>query len=169
MTARILSALIARDLRALQRELEAYPTEASIWEVPPGISNPAGTLAVHLVGNLQHFVGAVLGGSGYVRDRDAEFATRGTSRSDLIRMINDTIEVIEATLPRLSDERLAAPYPVEVAGVRVRTDDFLTHLAVHLGYHLGQVDYHRRLVAAAGTVGAMGIPELATARRAGAA
>jgi uncharacterized damage-inducible protein DinB len=164
MSTRILSALIVRDLRALGRELQAYPTEQAIWEVPPGISNSAGTLAVHLVGNLQHFIGALLGGTGYVRDRDAEFAARGMARDELQRMIDGTIEVIEATLSNVTEAQLAEPFPAEVAGVRVRTDDFLTHLAVHLGYHLGQVDYHRRLVAAAGTVGAMGIPELATAR-----
>jgi len=165
MPADIVRSLFSRDLRALRRELEAYPSEESIWEVPPGISNSAGTLTLHLAGNLHHFIGAQLGGSGYARNRDAEFATRGTSRAELLRVIDGTLEMLEATLATLGTERLTEPYPIEVAGVRVRTDDFLTHLAVHLGYHLGQVDYHRRLVAAPGTVGTMAIPELATARR----
>jgi uncharacterized damage-inducible protein DinB len=84
-----------------------------------------------------------------------------------VRQAESTIAMIEAILPTLSAEQLAEPFPLEVAGVRVRTDDFVVHLAVHLGYHLGQVDYHRRLTAAPGTVGTMAIPELATARRMG--
>lgn len=161
----ILGQIFVRDLRALNRELEAYPSDGAVWAVPPGIANSGGTLALHLVGNLQHFIGAQLGRSGYRRDRDAEFTTRDTPRAELCRAIEATIAMIEATLPPLTEEQLEQPFPTEVAGVRVRTDDFLVHLAVHLGYHLGQVDYHRRLTAAPGTVGTMTIPELATARR----
>jgi uncharacterized damage-inducible protein DinB len=163
----VLARLFVRDLRALARELEAYPSEDAIWSVPPGIANSAGTLTLHLVGNIQHFIGAQLGRSGYRRDRDAEFTTRQTPRAELGRAIEGTIAMIEATLPALSEAELAEAYPIEVAGVRVRTDDFLVHLAVHLGYHLGQVDYHRRLTGAPGTVGTMAIPELATAERSG--
>lgn len=161
----VLARLMVRDLRALAREIEAYPSEESLWTVPPGIANSGGTLALHLMGNLHHFIGAQLGRSGYRRDRDAEFTTRDATRAELGRAIEGTIAMVEATLPSLGEEQLAEPYPIEVAGVRVRTDDFLVHLAVHLGYHLGQVDYHRRLTSAPGTVGTMAIPELATARR----
>jgi uncharacterized damage-inducible protein DinB len=163
----IVARLMIRDLRALAREIEAYPDEESVWAVPPGVANSAGTLTLHVIGNLQHFIGAQLGRSGYRRDRDAEFTVRGTSRAELVRQAESTIAMIEAILPTLSAEQLAEPFPLEVAGVRVRTDDFVVHLAVHLGYHLGQVDYHRRLTAAPGTVGTMAIPELATARRMG--
>ncbi len=161
----VIAKLIVRDLHALGRELDAYPTEDAVWAVPPGVSNSAGTLTLHLIGNLQHFIGAQLGRSGYLRDRDAEFTTRDTPRAELGRALESTIAMIEATVPSLGEEQLAEPFPIEVAGVRVRTDDFLIHLAVHLGYHLGQVDYHRRLTGAPGTVGTMTIPELATARR----
>lgn len=161
----IVAKLIVRDLRALGRELDAYPTEEAVWAVPPGISNSAGTLTLHLIGNLQHFIGAQLGRSGYLRDRDAEFTTRDTPRAELAKGLESTIAMVEATVPSLTEEQLEAPFPIDVAGVQVRTDDFLVHLAVHLGYHLGQVDYHRRLTSAPGTVGTMAIPELATARR----
>jgi uncharacterized damage-inducible protein DinB len=163
----VVARLMVRDLRALAREIEAYPDEESVWAVPPGVANSAGTLTLHVVGNLQHFIGAQLGRSGYRRDRDAEFTVRGASRTELARQLESTIAMIEAILPTLGAEQLAEPFSLEVAGVRVRTDDFVVHLAVHLGYHLGQVDYHRRLTAAPGTVGTMAIPELATARRMG--
>lgn len=161
----LLAGVFGRDLRALRRELEAYPDETSVWALPPGVSNSGGTLALHLVGNINHFIGAQLGRSGYIRDRDAEFATRGTTRAELGAAIERTIEMVESTLPALTEEQWKAPFPIEAGGVRVRTDDFVIHLAVHLGYHLGQVDYHRRVTAAPGTVGTMAIPELATATR----
>jgi uncharacterized damage-inducible protein DinB len=165
MLGRILAAIIARDLGTLRREIEAYPTEESIWIVPPGIANSAGTLALHLMGNLQYFIGTKLGSTGYVRHREAEFASRNVSRVDLLRRIDETIAVVEAVLPAVGEDRMSETYPVEVAGVRMRTDDFLVHLCAHLAYHLGQVDYHRRLLAVPGTVGAMAIPDLVTARR----
>ncbi|HUF30887.1 MAG TPA: DUF1572 family protein, partial [Gemmatimonadaceae bacterium] len=164
MFGQIFTAILARELRALRRELEAYPSEESIWLVPPGIANSAGTLALHLIGNLRYLIGTNLGATGYMRDRDAEFATRNVSRADLVQGIDETITLVEKVLPAVGEDRMEEMYPIEVAGVRVRTDDFLAHLAVHLAYHLGQVDYHRRLLAAPGTVGAMAIPDLATAR-----
>jgi len=82
-----LAALLDRDLRALRRELEAYPDERQIWQQVPGLPNTAGTLALHLAGNLQHYIGAQFGGTGYVRDRDAEFARRGVSRAELVAEI----------------------------------------------------------------------------------
>jgi hypothetical protein len=157
--------MVARELRALKREIEAYPTEESLWLQPSGIANSAGTLVLHLTGNLQYFIGTQLGSTGYVRHREAEFASRNVSREDLLRGIDETIAVVEAVLPAIGEDRMGETYPVEVAGVRIRTDDFLVHLCAHLAYHLGQVDYHRRLLAAPGTVGAVAIPDLVTARR----
>ena len=166
MLGRIIAAIIARELRALKREIEAYPTQESLWLRPSGIANSAGTLALHLIGNLQYLIGTQLGDTGYVRHREAEFTARNVSTEDLLRGIDETIAVVEAVLPGVGEDRMKATYPIEVAGVRMRTDDFLVHLCAHLAYHLGQVDYHRRLLAAGGTVGAMSIPDLATARKA---
>lgn len=165
MLGQILAAIIARDLRTLRSEIEAYPTQESIWLAPTGIANSAGTLALHLTGNLQYFIGTQLGSTGYVRHREAEFASRNVSREDLLRGIDETIAVVEAVLPAVGEDRMGATYPIDVAGMRMRTDDFLVHLCAHLAYHVGQVDYHRRLLAAPGAVGAMAIPDLVTARR----
>lgn len=155
-TAQAIGAMIIRELTSLKAELEAYSVEADIWRVVPGISNSAGNLALHLAGNLQHFIGAVLGGSGYVRNRDAEFSSRGVPRGELTGLIDTTIAVVDRTLKGLEDATLAAEYPEPVARMRLNTQDFLTHLAGHLAYHLGQVDYHRRMVTASGvTVGAV--------------
>lgn len=138
--------VLTRELRAFQRELDAYPDDASVWRPVPGLPNSGGTLALHVAGNLQHFLGAVLGRDGYKRDRDSEFARRGVPRSELRGGIDAAIASVEQTLENLSDAALAAPYPEPIAKRSVSTDVFLVHLATHLAYHLGQLDYHRRAV-----------------------
>jgi len=156
--------IIRRELVSLRKEVEAYPSDADLWRPVPGISNSGGTLALHLAGNLRHFIGGVLGGSGYRRDRDAEFATRDLSRADLVREIDDAIAAIDATFTGLTDAVLPDDYPEKVANVRLKTGDFLMHLGSHLAYHLGQIDYHRRMATGSNvTVGTVSPTRLASA------
>jgi hypothetical protein len=124
--------------------LEAYPNEGDLWAQVPGVSNVAGTLALHLAGNLQYYIGAVLGGSGYVRDRPAEFARADVPRSELLREIEAARTAIARALRGAVD--VDGVFPETIAGKRVRTGDYLIHLATHFAYHLGQLDYHRRIV-----------------------
>ncbi len=141
-----LAGVLRRDLTGFRRTLAAYPDDASPWTTVPGPVNVTGTLVLHVTGNLQHFLGTVLGHTGFVRDRDAEFATRDLTREELHPHLDATSAVVTAILPALSKNDLAAPYPVAFRNTRVSTGDFLLHLASHLGYHLGQADYHRRVV-----------------------
>jgi uncharacterized damage-inducible protein DinB len=143
-----LRTMYLRDLKAVDAEIAAYPDDASLWVVGPGISNSAGVLALHLAGNLRHFVGAVLGKTGYVRNRDAEFGARNVPRQQIRAELAATIDDVMATLDKLNDADLGADYPILIGSekLRVRTSDWLVHLAAHLGYHLGQIDYHRRLL-----------------------
>jgi uncharacterized damage-inducible protein DinB len=145
------AAILARDLLSLRREIESYEREEDLWTVPPGIANSAGTLALHLAGNLHHFVGAVLGGSAYVRDREAEFAARNLPRAELLARIEAARAACASAFATLDDARLDAEYPLPVATKRLQTRDFLIHLATHCTYHLGQIDYHRRFVTGTGT------------------
>ena len=159
-----IASLLARDLRALRREIEAYPEERDLWRVQPGITNPGGNLTLHLAGNLQYFIGALLGGNGYVRNRDAEFSSRDVPRAQLLRDIDAALAAVARGLGAISDADLAKPFPVPVGGVTLTTGDFLMHLAAHLTYHLGQVDYHRRLLTGqAGQIRAVLPTELASA------
>ena len=159
-----ISAILTRELRSLRRELEAYENEADIWRLAPPIANSAGTLALHLVGNLRYYVGARFGGTGYVRDREAEFRDRGIPLSQLLMRIDTAIREVEDALSRVTDAQLAARFPEPVAKLHLNSRDFLIHLAVHAGYHLGQVDYHRRLLTgSAATVGALLPTELRSA------
>ena len=163
-----INAIIVRELTSLRAELDAYPADADVWRVVPGITNSAGNLALHLAGNLRHFIGGILGRTGYRRDRDAEFASTGVPRPELTRLIDAGIAEVERTMGSLSDSELEAEFPEPVAKVRVQTGDFLMHLASHLAYHLGQVDYHRRIVTGTGaTIGAVAPGKLSTARPVG--
>jgi Protein of unknown function (DUF664) len=158
-----LATILDRDLRALRREVEAYPDERDLWVQVPGLSNRGGTLALHLAGNLQHYIGAVLGGSGYVRNRPAEFARRDVPRSELLDEIEATRSAVARALAGTID--LEAEFPESIAGKSVRTGDYLFHLATHFAYHLGQLDYHRRIVTGNDKgVDAMRSTELSSAR-----
>ena len=148
----LLSGILARDLISLRKEIEAYPGEPDLWRGAEGITNSGGTLALHLAGNLQHFIGAVLGNTGYIRNRDAEFAERDVPRAEVLHRIDAALAAVKDTLAGLSDADLAREYPLPVGKVRVETGDFLIHLATHLTYHLGQVDYHRRMVTRSGAI-----------------
>ncbi|MGB2752699.1 MAG: DinB family protein [Pyrinomonadaceae bacterium] len=141
--------LFDRDLNKLKTEIEQYKDEANLWLVDADIPNSGGNLALHLVGNLKHFIGTVLGGSGYVRERDLEFATNGTPRAELLQMIDETIADVAVGLDKMTPEQLEAEYPIAVFADRTEpmtTEWFLAHLATHLGYHLGQINYHRRIL-----------------------
>ena len=142
----ILLELYERDLNKLKAEIELFSDEADLWKTSEGVTNSAGNLCQHLTGNLQHFFGAVLGNSGYVRDRDAEFASKGTTRADLLSDIDAALASVKNTLATQTDEDLLKTYPIEVFGEPMTTGYFLTHLATHFNYHLGQINYHRRLL-----------------------
>lgn len=138
--------LLRRDLAAFEAEVLAMPTDTDLWRRLPGISNSVGNLALHVAGNLQHFVGGVLAENGYVRDRDAEFARREGSRVEVVQELQNARAAVEATLPALTESQLAEPFPFAIEGQRFPTRVFLLRLAVHLAYHLGQANHLRRIL-----------------------
>ncbi len=138
--------ILLRDLNKLAQELQQYPNEESIWQLRGDIKNTAGNLCLHLCGNLQHYMGANLGGTGYQRNREAEFSTKNISRDSLIKEIEATRKAIANTMPLLKDDQLELTYPEKVFAEPMTTRYFLIHLTAHLGYHLGQVNYHRRMI-----------------------
>jgi len=157
-----LSRLLVRELLTFAREVELFPDDSSLWRTLPGVANSAGNLALHVCGNLKHFVGAVLGASGYTRDRDAEFAARAGRREDVAKELRQTARIVAETLARVPAKALDQPYPERVANLEVPARLFLMHLASHLAFHLGQADYLRRVVTGDGrTAGAVPIAALA--------
>lgn len=141
-----ISLLLVRDLEGLSREVAAFPDDERLWRVCAGITNSAGNLALHVAGNLQHFVGAQLGHTGYVRDREAEFSARSGTRAGVQRELQAAIDSVSTTLARLDDAMLSAPMPGAPMGLVMRTDLFLLHLVAHTACHLGQAGYLRRIV-----------------------
>lgn len=138
--------VLLREIESVRRSVDAYPDDASLWKPMPGIANTGGTLALHIAGSLRHFLGNVLGGVPYTRDRDAEFSNHTATKAEIAGLMDDARNAIVAAIPKLSNEVLARPFPLQIAGRTVRTADFVVHLASHLAYHLGQMDYHRRFV-----------------------
>jgi len=138
--------LFRRDLEKLKQEIGAYKNEEALWQTDKNIPNAAGNLCLHLIGNLSHFIGAMLGSSGYVRNRELEFSSKDIPRDEMIGKIDETIEVVDKTLGNISAEQLAQDFPIVVFEEKTSTEWMLVHLATHLNYHLGQVNYHRRLL-----------------------
>jgi uncharacterized damage-inducible protein DinB len=143
-----IQSLLVRDLLGVKKELELFETDEQTWNCPTGISNPAGTLAIHICGNLNHYIGAVLGGTSYVRDRNNEFANRSNSRTQIYEILDETSAMLASVIPEIDPGRLNQRYPEQVGGFDLNTQQFLLHLCTHLSFHLGQLGYLRRLLSA---------------------
>ncbi len=141
-----LQKIFNKDLEKLKQEIASYRNESNLWKVDKSIANSSGNLCLHLVGNLNTYIGAEIGKTGYVRNRDLEFSLKNIPQVQLVKMIEDTIVVVEDGLSKLNENDLEREYPLLVFKEKTSTGYFLIHLAVHLGYHLGQVNYHRRLL-----------------------
>jgi uncharacterized damage-inducible protein DinB len=142
----VLTQLYDRELTAVIKELNAFHSEENIWKTVPGISNSAGNLCLHLIGNLNHFIGATLVNTGYVRNRELEFSSKNISRATLIKDLQSTIDLLNTSLPSINEEELNADFPLQLNNTTYSTNQMLHHLLSHLSYHLGQVNYLRRFL-----------------------
>ena len=141
-----LKTLFNRDLNQLKTEIESYQNESDIWKIQKGIANSAGNLCLHLVGNLNTYIGAEFGKTGYIRNRALEFSLKDIPRAELIQKIEETIVVVNNALNIISEEELKMEFPLLVFEKKTSTEFMLIHLTTHLAYHLGQINYHRRLL-----------------------
>jgi|SRR5436190_15947189 len=140
-----IAALLQREVQGFEREINLFPDDQMVWRTMPGILNSAGNLALHIAGNLQYFVGTVLGGSAYVRDRDAEFSRRSGTRREIVEELHKAAVAVRTVLPNLGDEILLRDFPDPVIpNRRIQTLKFLLHLCAHASFHLGQAGYLRR-------------------------
>ncbi|UUF16772.1 MULTISPECIES: DinB family protein [Flavobacterium] len=141
-----LKILFNRDLNKLKFEIESYEFEKQIWVIDKNISNSAGNLTLHLIGNINTYIGAQIGKTGYIRNRPLEFSLKDIPKSELIDKIENTIIVVNDVLDILTEEDLNKIYPEIVFEKEMTTGFFLVHLSTHLAYHVGQINYHRRLL-----------------------
>lgn len=141
-----LKTLFERDLNKLKVEIESYLDERNIWRTEKGIANSAGNLCLHLIGNLNTYIGAEIGKSGYIRNRQLEFSMKNVPVSELLHQIKRSKEIVISSLENLTDKDLEKEYPILVFDKKTSVGYFLVHLTTHLTYHLGQINYHRRLI-----------------------
>ncbi len=138
--------MFERDLIKLKDEINLYENETSLWVINGEISNSAGNLCLHLIGNLNHFIGATLDNTGYVRNRESEFTLKNIPRKELISQIEDTTKIVIDTINKIPDADFEKKFPLEKHGREVTIENMLIHLFGHFNYHLGQINYHRRLI-----------------------
>ncbi|CAN1554790.1 Protein of unknown function DUF1572 [Flavobacteriaceae bacterium] len=138
--------LLERDLNKLKAEINAYQNEQNLWKVDRNISNSGGNLCLHLIGNLKTYIGFTLGNIHYVRDRPLEFSNANVPRAELIEAIEETQIILKKTLSGLTESQLLDDYPVDPGKEESTTFQYLIHLSLHLAYHLGQINYHRRFL-----------------------
>lgn len=146
MIIQTLSDLYVRDLYKLKEEISLYNDEENIWKTPHGINNSAGNLCLHLIGNLNHFVGLGIINNGYVRKRDEEFNSKNIDRKILTAEIDKVIEVIIDAFLKLDIKQFEETFPLPKSSGKVSTEHMILHLLTHLNYHIGQINYHRRLI-----------------------
>jgi hypothetical protein len=138
--------LFERDLDRLAKEIESYSSEKFLWMVNGNIVNSGGNLTLHLIGNLFQFIGKEIGGFEYVRNREFEFGGRDVPREFLLSEIRKCKHELVVSLEGMDDSLLDIDYPLEIFGKKMSYCYFLIHLYGHLNYHLGQINYHRRLL-----------------------
>ena len=146
MLTETLKLLFERDLIKLSSEIQAYKNEENIWRTNQNINNSTGNLCLHIIGNLNWFIGTQLGNTGYIRHRELEFSSKDIPRADLLIEIDNTRSILDLTLYKLKDNQLKEEYPILVFDQKISTYYFLVHLTTHLAYHLGQINYHRQLL-----------------------
>ena len=145
-TSNELAALFSRDLNRLRKQIDSFRTDDDLWKILPGVTNPAGNLALHLEGNLREFVGRQLGQLSYERKRDLEFSTKGLTQDEVSTRLEELNQTIPAIIESLTKEELESDYPQVVLDSTMTTQQFLFHLYGHLNWHLGQLDYLRRIL-----------------------
>ena len=141
-----LKTILSRDLLKLKAEIELYKDEKNIWLIDKGIANSAGNLCLHLIGNLNTYIGKEIGKTSYIRNRDLEFSLKDVDRAELVKNIDATVIVIQNALSKMKEDEMDKEYPLLVFDKKTSTEYFLVHLIAHFSYHLGQVNYHRRLL-----------------------
>ena len=131
-------------LRDEVRQAAESLTDQQLWQKPIEPGNSVGNLILHLTGNLNHFVGAQLGGSGYVRDREREFSdSERLPRQSLLANLDKAVATFRKIVSGLNADQLAATHPTEKFGSVLKT---LVHLVAHFALHRGQVSYILRMI-----------------------
>jgi len=142
----ILANFYERDIRKLIEEVNLFRDEKNLWETQGSVKNSCGNLVLHIIGGLNHYIGATLAQTGYIRDRDQEFIRKGVERKDLVIQLEELIPLINETMNALNPEEMEAEFPILYDNQNTSTSYVLVQMLIHLNYHLGQVNYLRRIL-----------------------
>lgn len=137
--------ILERDLTRVIDEINQFSKDENIWRITGTIKNSAGNLALHVAGSVNHFVGAILGKSSYQRNRDFEFAAKNLPTTDILHELQAAIDAVRVTMPQVEESNLRNEFPVKLGETFMTVQHFLIHLVSHVNYHLGQINYIRRL------------------------
>ena len=135
-----------RDIRRLIEEINLFNDEGNLWKTEGTIKNSSGNLVLHIVGGTNYLIGTMLAKTGYIRNRDQEFIIKDVPRNELVAQLEELMLMINKTLSTFDDERMEAEYPIMFDDMKVPNSYVLIRLAIHLNYHLGQVNYLRRVL-----------------------
>jgi len=141
-----LKEVFKRDLLKLKKEIQLYKDDAILWQVENSIKNSGGNLCLHLIGNLKTFIGNGISEIGYERKRDFEFSGKFVDREKLYTEIDETIEIVDRGLSQITKEQIDGDFPMLIWEEKTGMTFTLIHLHGHLNYHLGQINYHRRIL-----------------------
>ena len=142
----LLAEFYEKDLSKLLEEVNLFQNEDNLWKTTGSVKNSCGNLVLHIVGGLNHFVGATLAHNGYVRNRNQEFAQKGVTRKELIEQLEKVIPLVSDTIKSLTQREMESDFPIFFDKPNASTAYVLTRLLAHLDYHLGQVNYLRRIL-----------------------
>ena len=142
----MLASFYERDLRKVIEEINLFKNEADLWRTQGSVKNSSGNLVLHLIGGLNYHIGTNMGHTGYVRDRDQEFSRKGVERKVLVEQLEALMAMIVKTVNAMTPEDLEAEYPMLFDGEKRTNSYMLVQLLAHLNYHLGQVNYLRRII-----------------------
>jgi len=142
----ILTNFYERDIRRLIEEINLFNDEGNLWKTAGTIKNSSGNLVLHIVGGTNYLIGTMLAKTGYIRNRDQEFIIKDVPRNELVAQLEELMLMINKTLSTFDNERMEAEYPIMFDDMKVPNSYVLIRLAIHLNYHLGQVNYLRRVL-----------------------
>ena len=135
-----------RDIRKLIEEVNLFRNEEDLWRTRGSMKNSSGNLVLHIIGGLNHLIGATLAQTGYIRNRDQEFIIKDVERKYLVAQLEELIAMINKTLSAITEDRMDSDYPIFFDKPKASISYVLVQLLLHLNYHLGQVNYLRRVL-----------------------
>ena len=146
MTNSEIASLYERDISKLMEEINSFKNEETLWKTCGTIKNSAGNLALHIIGGLNYLIGAILSNTGYIRNRDQEFTNKGISRTVITEQLQQLVIMINKSVAQLTPGQMMSPYPIFFDKENATISYVLTQLLLHLNYHLGQINYLRRVL-----------------------